>query len=58
MEFFLACFAAQFRKRVVAAMNDRETDHAVFYALETLVNVAFPQNETIHYASILKPEIQ
>ena len=56
MEFFLACFAAQFRKRVVTAMNDRETDHAVFYALETLVNVAFPQNETIHYASILKPE--
>lgn len=44
VEFLFASLAAQFRQRVVTAMNDRETDHAVFNAFKTLVHVTFPQN--------------
>ena len=58
MELLLASLAAQFRQRVVTAMNNRETYHTVFYALKTLIYVSFPQNKAIHYASILNEKRQ
>ena len=53
MELLLTSLTAQFRQRVVTAMNNRETYHTVFYTLKTLIYVSFPQNKAIHYASIL-----
>ena len=44
MELLLAGFAAQFGKRIITAVNHGETDHAVIYTLETLVDVSLPQD--------------
>ena len=54
VEFLLAGFAAQFRKRIVTAVNHGEANHAVLYTLKALVDISLPQNKPIHYASILK----
>lgn len=44
VELLLAGLAAQFWKRIVTAVNHRETDHTVIHTLETLVHIALPQN--------------
>lgn len=44
VELLFTGLAAQFGKRIVTAVNDGEADHAVIHALETLVDVTFPQN--------------
>ena len=57
VEFLLTGLAAQFRQRVVTAMNHGETDHTVLHTLKTLVHVSLPKNEAIHYTSILKENV-
>ena len=58
VKFLFASLAAQFGQRVITAMNHRETDHAVLYSLKTLVHISLPQNEAIHYTSILKKDMK
>ena len=57
VELLLACLAAQFWKRIVAAMYDREANHAVVDAFEAFVDVSFPQDEPVHYTAILEHEL-
>ena len=56
MKLLLACAAGHLGEGVEGAMDDRETDHAVFNSREVLVQVTLPQQQAIHQCAILERE--
>lgn len=54
MEFLLTSFAGKLGERVVGAVDNRKTDHAIVHSLKTLVHVPLPQDEPIHDTAVLE----
>ena len=44
VELFLASFAGQLWKRIIRAVDDRKTHHAILHSFESLVHIFLPQN--------------